>query len=628
MSEVVKPNTRRFKWFSMPLVAGAILGIATAISIHAGPAAAAARGDAMPSRASALGVVDTDPAVPRVRYDIVSALDAERYQAIFTLQEAGNWGAADKLIAALENRVLMGHVLYQRYMHPTAYRSTYKELKDWMAHYADHPGARKIYRLALRRKPKTWKAPARPQKGYLNGSGASQVNGAVEPQQHLSRNGPKVSRQGRHVIREIRRFVRNGYPTGGVKYLNSKAGRSLRGTDRAHALAEIAHGYFVFNVDDKAIRYANESIKFSKGLIPTAHWTAGLAHWREGRHDEASQHFESLARAPDVSRWVKAAGAYWASRAHLAERRPRQATLWLAQAATHSATFYGLLARRALGIDMPLDWTLPELDEDTQDALLNSQGGQRTFALLQVGRTELAEKELRRLYPVLPDFMHGAIMTIAAGNGMPGLAMRIAGILKARGDRPYYAAFYPLPDWQLDSIAGIDKALIYAIARQESKFSATARSGRGAIGVMQIMPRTAAFVAKDRSFRSRDGRKALLDPSLNLKLGQEYVGHLLKQDSVNEGLFQLLAAYNAGPGTLRKWTRKIDFKEDPLLFIESIPRHETREFIERVLTNLWMYRLRLGQPAPSLDHIAAGSWPRYESIDISQQPGGPKHARN
>lgn len=628
MSIAVKSNLRRVKWLSLSMIAGAILGIAAAISIQSGPVAAAARGDGVPSRASALGVVGPESETPRIRHEIVSAQDAERYQAIFTLQEAGNWKAADKLIGALDDRVLMGHVLYQRYMHPTAYRSSYKELRDWMAQYADHPGARKIFRLALHRKPKNWKAPVRPQKGYLTGSGASQVNGAVEPQQHLTRNGPKVSRKGRQVIREIRRFVRNGYPTGGLKHLNSKAGRSLDNADRAHALAEIAHGYFVFNVDDKAIRYANESIKLSDGLIPTAHWTAGLSLWREGRHDEASRHFESLARAPDVSRWVKAAGAYWASRAHLAERRPRQATLWLAQAATHSATFYGLLARRALGIDMPLDWTLPELDADTQESLLTSEGGRRTFALLQVGRTDLAEKELRRLYPVLPDYMHGAIMTIAADNGMPGLAMRIAGILKARGDRPYYAAFYPLPDWQLKSIAGIDKALIYAIARQESKFNASARSGRGAIGVMQIMPRTAAFVAKDRSFRSRDGRKALMDPSLNLKLGQEYVGHLLKQDSVNEGLFQLLAAYNAGPGTLRKWTRKIDFKEDPLLFIESIPRHETREFIERVLTNLWMYRLRLGQPAPSLDHIAAGSWPRYESIDITQQPSGPKHARN
>ena len=628
MSDILQINTRLLKRLAMPLVVGLILGSAVVNSIYSKPVIAAVRAVEMPVRTSALEVVNADSAVERVNHEIISQTDAERYQTIFALQESGKWGAADTLIAALESRVLMGHVLYQRYMHPTAYRSRYTELKNWLEHYSDHPKSRKIYRLAMRRKPQNWEGPTRPLKGYLSGSGASHVNGAVEPQQHLFLNGPKMSRQARRVIREIRRFVRKGYPTGGLKHLNSKAGRALGEADRAHALAEIAHGYFVFKVDDKAIRYANESISLSKGMIPTAHWTVGLALWRQERHDEAASHFEALARAPDISRWVKAAGAFWASRAHLVERRPRQATLWLAQAATHPATFYGLLARRALGIDMPLDWTLPELDEDSQEALLNSPGGQRAFALLQIGRTDLAEQELRRLYPVLPESLHGAIMTIAADNGMPGLAMRIAGILKARGDRPYYAAFYSLPDWQLDSIEGIDKALIYAIARQESKFNATARSKRGAIGIMQIMPRTAAFVANDRSFRSQDGRKALMDPSLNLKLGQEYVGYLLKKETVNEGLFQLLAAYNAGPGTLRQWTRKLDVKEDPLLFIESIPRHETREFIERVLTNLWMYRLRLGQPTPSLDHIAAGAWPRYQSMDTMQQSGSPTHARN
>ena len=156
-----------------------------------------------------------------------------------------------------------------------------------------------------------------------------------------------------------------------MKYLNSKAGRALGEADRAHALAEIAHGYFVFKVDDKAIRCANESISLSKGMIPTAHWTVGLALWRQERHGEAASHFEALARAPDISRWVKAAGAFWASRAHLVERRPRQATLWLAQAATHPATFYGLLARQALGVDIAAhDWDSPELDEDSQEALL------------------------------------------------------------------------------------------------------------------------------------------------------------------------------------------------------------------------------------------------------------------
>src|SRR3546814_11560883 len=53
------------------------------------------------------------------------------------------------------------------------------------------------------------------------------------------------------------------------------------------------------------------------------------------------------------------------------------------------------------------------------------------------------------------------------------------------------------------------------------------------------------------------------------------------------------------------------FRSDPLLFIESIPARETRVYVERVLTNLWIYRHRLGQPTPGLDAVAAGEWPRY-----------------
>ena len=74
-------------------------------------------------------------------------------------------------------------------------------------------------------------------------------------------------------------------------------------------------------------------------------------------------------------------------------------------------------------------------------------------------------------------------------------------------------------------------------------------------------------------------------------------------------------AYNGGPGNLNKWQRKMDYKGDPLLFIESLPSRETRLFIERVLANLWIYRQRLGQPAPSLDGIVSGDWPLYVALD-------------
>ena len=80
-------------------------------------------------------------------------------------------------------------------------------------------------------------------------------------------------------------------------------------------------------------------------------------------------------------------------------------------------------------------------------------------------------------------------------------------------------------------------------------------------------------------------------------------------------MFRLTTAYNAGPGNLRNWERKINYGNDPFLFIESLPSRETRLFIERVLTNLWLYRDRLGQPSPSLDDVVAGTWPGYRQLD-------------
>jgi soluble lytic murein transglycosylase-like protein len=84
--------------------------------------------------------------------------------------------------------------------------------------------------------------------------------------------------------------------------------------------------------------------------------------------------------------------------------------------------------------------------------------------------------------------------------------------------------------------------------------------------------------------------------------------------AVDGDLFHLAAAYNGGPGNLRRWKRDVEI-EDPLLFIESIPNRESRDFVEKVLTNFWVYRARLGQPAPSREKVAAGELPLYEAID-------------
>ena len=121
------------------------------------------------------GAPDTDAdARAQAPVDLPKPLDpddAKRYARIFALQRDGHWKEADALIARLHDKLLVGRVLAQRYLHPTLYRSSYKELHDWLAQYRDEPEAKRIYELALKRKPRRAAAPASPVGGYLNGSG-------------------------------------------------------------------------------------------------------------------------------------------------------------------------------------------------------------------------------------------------------------------------------------------------------------------------------------------------------------------------------------------------------------------------------------------------------------------------
>jgi soluble lytic murein transglycosylase-like protein len=245
------------------------------------------------------------------------------------------------------------------------------------------------------------------------------------------------------------------------------------------------------------------------------------------------------------------------------------------------------------------------------------------MALAQVGESFRAERELRKLFPRLDPRDRETLMSIAAQNNMPGLAIRLAGIIRLSTGRTYHAALYPIPDWQPDDGFEIDRALLFGIIRQESGFDPRARSRRGARGLMQLMPRTAKSVDEEKEI---DHRSVLYRPEVNIALGQRYVGQLLDEKAVKGDLFRLLVAYNAGPGNLRKWLKKVDFDQDPLLFIETMPSRETRGFIEKVLTNVWIYRLQMRQGAPSLDQVAAGDWPRYRSLDAYS--GGPRrHAQ-
>ncbi|MEM7071921.1 MAG: hypothetical protein AAF403_09245 [Pseudomonadota bacterium] len=102
--------------------------------------------------------------------NILSNADFERYSLIFALQENGKWNEANQKIKELDNNILMGEIEFQRYMHPTKYRSSFKELSRWLEHYHDHPGARQVYRLARKRQPAGAKRPQKPKAPTLPAS--------------------------------------------------------------------------------------------------------------------------------------------------------------------------------------------------------------------------------------------------------------------------------------------------------------------------------------------------------------------------------------------------------------------------------------------------------------------------
>ncbi|MFN4283081.1 MAG: lytic transglycosylase domain-containing protein [Alphaproteobacteria bacterium] len=348
---------------------------------------------------------------------------------------------------------------------------------------------------------------------------------------------------------------------------------------------------------------------------PAKPWNEALAAFRKGQYAAAAKTFESIARAPKTSPWVISAGAYWAARAHMLGRQPQKVTPWLEEAARHSRTFYGLIARETLGLAPDLDLRTPPLDQRDLAALVALPGGKRAAALLQIGDAERAEQELAALGSGSPAVSRAALALAGRAN-MPNLALRLGNAFSAAsGDGVYRdAAIYPVPGWRPPEGYDIDRALIFAVMRQESAFNIRARSPVGASGLMQLMPATASYMADGERFRGSN-RERLFEPETNISLGQRYIRYLLADPAIANNLIMLAVAYNGGPGNLAKWVKRTNGEEDPLLFIETIPSRETRIFVERVMANLWIYRMRLGQPNQSLSAMAGGAWPMYAALD-------------
>ena len=560
-------------------------------------------------------VAVTDRRISKI-LTVLDDSDARLYREIFRLQDGGEWKAADKRIAKLSDRLLMGHVLAQRYMHPRAYRSRYEELKDWMRDYADHPMAERIYKLAAKRRPSNWKWPRRPASPSVNISwdpGAAQQAGSASaaPNPPVRRRN---SRDLRYAKRRIARWLRMGAPTRALQYLETKSvARHFDSLTYDETLGRIARSFYKVDKNEKALELALSAGSRSGEWAPDAHWWGGLAAWRLRRYGVAADQFATLAKSRVAREWLASAGAYWAARAYLVDRQPDKVVEMLQLAAAHPMTFYGVLGREALALDHGIDWRVPNASSDAAREIRKVPAAQRGLALLQIGEERLGLSELKRVFSRMPPAMLKTLMAYADDEQIAALSYQVAHAINKRDGHWHNSALFPLPSWEPRGGFQIDRALIFALMRQESNFKTEAKSRAGARGLMQLMPGTAGFISGNRYRGWR--RDKLYDPELNVTLGQKYIRYLLDSAAINQNLFMAVVAYNGGPGNLRKWMRRVDYQNDPLLFIESIPNRESRDYVEKVLTNFWIYRDRLGQPRPSLKDVVAGNWPVYSAHD-------------
>jgi len=553
----------------------------------------------------------------------LSIADAILYKKIFAWQAKGEWAKADELMPQLHDDRLMGHVLYQRYMRPTGYKASFAELQDWMNRYHDYPDADKVYKLALARMPEgqteTVKKPgtAPHTQGFLD----VLLDHAEPYRSPKKRTGADIQ-----AINDLHTAIRmdlaKGAPTKAYRHLlHDKGGKLLDQVEQDRARALIANSYMHAGNLDKAATLAGIAAKRSGTHAPQAGWVGGLVAWRKGEFDKAADLFEVSAKSPYASSWGSSASAYWASRAHLRAGRMKEVSTWLKVAAQNPRTFYGLIATRALGWDFDFNWDMPSLTPERKKLVQSVPAGRRAVALVAAGQYHLAERELRQINTQNNNKLREALLAYAHSVALPSFALRLAQSVPHPGGGLYDAALYPMSPWTPQGGFTVDRALIHAIIRQESRFNPYAESRTGAAGLMQLMPNTATYMDDaNREFGDKEGAHALKDPQMNLDIGQRYVAHLLENPQVNTELLSLVIAYNAGPGSLAKWKSELaDMQDDPLLFIESIPVAETRAFTERVMANYWIYSLRLKQAVPTLDAVAEGQWAHYIPADGIKQ---------
>ena len=541
---------------------------------------------------------------------ILSEKDIHNYRQAFFFQEQCKWKSANSHILKIQNKLLLGHIYAQKFLHPNCYKSKYLELYYWLKKYSDHPQAKRIYKLAIRRMPQGYKSPTKPSTPL--GIEAETINikkqASYKSTLKLSNNQKSEKRK---LIIGIKSRVNKGWPTGALQLLNQRDVKLLLDQVEIDQQKElIAKGYFLANKNELAIQYASEALQNSAKYVPYAAWTAGLSSWRLEKYEEAAKYFSLFSISLKDDAWHQTSGSFWTARSYAKLGKYEDINFWLKRASNNPNSFYGMLALEILGVEEKIDWVEQKNLNKNNSTLLKLPAGKRLQALIQVGFAEELEKEIVHLNSILNKEIAQESISIAENFDLAYTQLKIVNRLEQFGmDVPTHL-YYPTTVWKPRDGFKLEKELLHAFMHQESMFNTKAKSKDGALGLMQVLPSTAKFITKSKDVK-RNNSNILKNPEINLEVGQEYLTYLLDLEVVSRNIIFLAAAYNGGPGNLQKWKKETNYLNDPLFFMESIPSRETRWFIEKILTKYWIYQNKNKKEMRSLKMLANGNDPLY-----------------
>jgi soluble lytic murein transglycosylase-like protein len=374
---------------------------------------------------------------------------------------------------------------------------------------------------------------------------------------------------------------------------------------------KVAWMYFLSGDDNNARAMANKAAQGTGDWAVQGDWVGALAAWRQHDCAAAGSGFDTVtSRASDIE--LRARGLYWASRADMACGRPDLVEARLKSAAQYRETFYGLLAREALGIKDPAHSGAATFLAGDWQSLARRPNIRVAAALVEIGETGLADEVIRQQAKIGDPSEYPSLVRFAEALSLPSTLVWLSHYGPA-GVSPPVEARFPAPNWAPDGGWRVDRALVFAHTLQESSFRTDVVSTAGAYGLMQVRPVAAADIARKQG-RPFD-RSSLSRPGTNFEVGQSYLEQLRDQPFTGGLLPKVIAAYNAGPTPVALWNTQVRDGGDPLLYIESIPYWETRGYVTTVLRNYWMYEGQTGRTAsPSRVALSQGLWPRFPGL--------------